>query len=152
MGQQQLLLIILGALIVGVAVVVGSTMFQDNALEQNRSKLIADLTTLGSKAQHFYAKPTAWGGGAHSFAAGGDGGHGLTATPGGLSFLASTPFTSSPAHGGQNVNGDYSIAVAGTSTQVILQGVGTTALADGVTYPTYQLTVEPNKLTLNKVN
>ncbi len=42
MGQQQLLLIILGVIIVGIAVAVGITMFQDNAVDQNRSAVIAD--------------------------------------------------------------------------------------------------------------
>jgi len=50
MGQQQLLLIILGVIIVGIAVAVGITMFQDNAVDQNRSAVIADLTTLSAKA------------------------------------------------------------------------------------------------------
>ena len=48
MGQQQLLLIILGVIIVGIAVAVGITMFQDNAVDQNRSAVIADLTTLSA--------------------------------------------------------------------------------------------------------
>ena len=38
MGQQQLLLIILGVIIVGIAVAVGITMFQDNAVDQNRKR------------------------------------------------------------------------------------------------------------------
>ncbi len=53
MGQQQLLLIILGVIIVGIAVAVGITMFQDNAVDQNRSAVIADLTTLAAKAQRY---------------------------------------------------------------------------------------------------
>jgi Tfp pilus assembly protein PilN len=52
MGQQQLLLIILGVIIVGIAVAVGITMFQDNAVDQNRSAVIADLTTLAAKASN----------------------------------------------------------------------------------------------------
>ena len=77
MGQQQLLLIILGVIIVGIAVAVGITMFQDNAVDQNRSAVIADLTTLAAKGQQYYAKPTTLGGGGNSFA-------GLTADAPGL--------------------------------------------------------------------
>jgi Tfp pilus assembly protein PilE len=52
----------LGVIIVGIAVAVGITMFQDNAVDQNRSAVIADLTTLSAKAQQYYAKPTTLGG------------------------------------------------------------------------------------------
>ena len=51
MGQQQQILIILGVIIVGIAVAIGITIFQDNAVEQNRSSVIADLSTLAAKAQ-----------------------------------------------------------------------------------------------------
>ena len=61
MGQQQLLLIILGVIIVGIAVAVGITMFQDNAVDQNRSAVIADLTTLAAKAQQYYEADHTWG-------------------------------------------------------------------------------------------
>ena len=81
MGQQQLLLIILGVIIVGIAVAVGITMFQDNAVDQNRSAVIADLTTLSAKAQQYYAKPTTLGGGGNSFV-------GLTADAAALALLA----------------------------------------------------------------
>src|SRR5271157_2891291 len=126
MGQQQLLLIILGVIIVGIAVAVGITMFQDNAVDQNRSAVIADLTTLAAKSQQFYAKPVSLGGGGNQFV-------GLTADATGLALLASTSFTT-------NANGTYSIKTAGTATYVILHGIGTTALSDG-TYPSYDLSV-----------
>jgi hypothetical protein len=99
MGQQQLLLIILGVIIVGIAVSVGITMFQDNALDQNRSSVIADLTTLAAKAQQYFAKPVSMGGGGNSFV-------GLTADATGLGILASTTFTDNP-------NGTYTIKTAG---------------------------------------
>jgi len=137
MGQQQLLLIILGVIIVGIAVAVGITMFQDNAVDQNRSAVIADLTTLAAKAQQFYAKPTTLGGGGNSFV-------GLTADATGLALLASTAFTS-------NANGDYTIKTAGTATQVVLHGVGKTALSDG-TFPTYDMTVTSSSQTPSKIN
>jgi hypothetical protein len=40
MGQQQLLLIILGVIVVGIAVAVGITMFQDNAVSANRDAVV----------------------------------------------------------------------------------------------------------------
>jgi Tfp pilus assembly protein PilE len=126
MGQQQLLLIILGVIIVGIAVAVGITMFQDNAVDQNRSAVIADLTTLAAKAQQYYAKPTTLGGGGNSFV-------GLTADATGLALLASTAFTN-------NANGTYTISTAGAAGYVVLQGVGKTALSDD-SYCTYTMSV-----------
>ena len=137
MGQQQLLLIILGVIIVGIAVAVGITMFQDNAVDQNRSAVIADLTTLSAKAQQYYAKPTTLGGGGNSFV-------GLTADAPGLALLASTAFTN-------NANGLYSIKTAGTATTVILEGVGKTALSDG-SFCTYDMAVTSSSQTPTKVN
>ncbi|MDA3860604.1 MAG: hypothetical protein PF445_05210 [Melioribacteraceae bacterium] len=67
MGQQQLLLIVLGVIIVGIAVVVGINVFTASSLEANKSALVADLQTIGSMAQQYYRKPTAMGGGGNSF-------------------------------------------------------------------------------------
>ena len=137
MGQQQLLLIILGVIIVGIAVAVGITMFQDNAVDQNRSAVISDLTTLAAKAQQYYAKPISLGGGGNLFT-------GLTADATGLGLLASTAFTN-------NANGTYTIKTAGNGTSVVLHGVGKTALSDG-TFPTYDMTVTSQSQTPTKIN
>jgi hypothetical protein len=137
MGQQQLLLIILGVIIVGIAVAVGITMFQDNAVDQNRSAVIADLTTLSAKAQQYYAKPVSLGGGGTSFV-------GLTADAAGVGILASPAFT-------DNANGTYSVKTAGTLTTVVLHGVGKTALSDG-TFPTYDMTTTAQTQVPSKVN
>ena len=45
MGQQQLLLIILGVIVVGIAVAVGITMFSDSAVNANRDAMVNDLVT-----------------------------------------------------------------------------------------------------------
>ena len=68
MGQQQLLLIILGVIVVGIAVAVGITMFQDNAVSANRDAVTNDLVNLAARAQQYYRRPTALGGGQGSFA------------------------------------------------------------------------------------
>jgi Tfp pilus assembly protein PilE len=67
MGQQQLLLIVLGVIIVGIAVVVGINLFTANAVSSNRDGVVADLTNLAATAQQFYRKPTAMGGGGYTF-------------------------------------------------------------------------------------
>jgi Tfp pilus assembly protein PilE len=67
MGQQQLLLIVLGVIVVGIAVVVGINLFTANAVSANRDGVVADLTNLAATAQQFYRKPTAMGGGGYTF-------------------------------------------------------------------------------------
>jgi Tfp pilus assembly protein PilE len=67
MGQQQLLLIVLGVIIVGIAVVVGINVFTASASSSNRDAITADLTNLAAMAQQYYRKPLALGGGGNSF-------------------------------------------------------------------------------------
>jgi Tfp pilus assembly protein PilE len=67
MGQQQLLLIILGVIIVGIAVAVGITMFKTNAVAANRDALVNDLTNMAARAQQYYRRPTSLGGGNQKF-------------------------------------------------------------------------------------
>jgi len=117
MGQQQLLLIILGVIVVGIAVAVGITMFKDNAVSSNRDAVTNDLVNLAARAQQYYRRPTALGGGQGTFS-------GLTADAAGLKKLTSMP-------NGTNANGSYTIMTAGTSTQVVLQGLGVEIGNDG---------------------
>lgn len=109
MGQQQLLLIILGVIVVGIAVAVGITMFTDNAVNANRDAVTNDLVNLAARAQQYYRRPTALGGGGNKFT-------GLTADAAGLTKLTNRA---------SNANGTYSITSAGTATGVTIQGVGT---------------------------
>lgn len=67
MGQQQLLLILLGILIVGVAIFVGINLFRANAIESKRANITNELVNLASLAQQYFMKPKALGGGARSF-------------------------------------------------------------------------------------
>jgi lipopolysaccharide export LptBFGC system permease protein LptF len=67
MGQQQLLLVVLGIIIVGVAIVVGINVFTASAAEAKRDNIINDLIHLASEAQKYYKTPTAMGGGSQKF-------------------------------------------------------------------------------------
>lgn len=67
MGQQQLLLIVLGVIIVGIAIVVGITLFRANAVEAKRNNVLNELVNLAAMAQQHYQKPTALGGGSRTF-------------------------------------------------------------------------------------
>ncbi len=117
MGQQQLLLIILGVIVVGIAVAVGITMFSDNAVSANRDAVSNDLVNLAARAQQYYRRPKALGGGGNSF-------EGLTANSTGLAKLTNMAQ-------GKNANGTYSITADGTVNQVIIQGQGTETVGGG---------------------
>ncbi len=67
MGTQQLLLIVLGVVIVGIAIAVGITMFKSSAESSNRDQVVSDLENLGSKAQQYYRKPLSFAGGSYDF-------------------------------------------------------------------------------------
>ncbi len=116
MGQQQLLLIVLSVIIVGIAVVVGIQMFGASAASSNQEAVINDLTNLAAKAQQYFVKPTSMGGGGNSFV--------------GIAMQDMAPVGSS-ATSWSTENGAYTISTAGTATAVSLQGVGTYQDKDG---------------------
>ncbi len=107
MGQQQLLLIVLGVIVVGIAVVVGINLFNANAVSSNRDGVISDLNNLGAMAQQFYEKPVAMGGGGNAF----DNSNGAAA---GWTIPSTLDTTA---------NGTYSATV--TATKVTIVGKGT---------------------------
>jgi len=112
-GQQQLLLIILSVIVVGIAVTLGIQMFSDSSIDANRDEITNDLNNLASRAHQYYRRPSYLNGGGNSFA-------GLTADASGIAKLTNAP---------KNDNGVYSIASAGagsgTSASVEILGVGT---------------------------
>jgi hypothetical protein len=67
MGQQQLLLIVLGVIIVGIAIVLGIAMFRQNSIDQKRDMLINEGITVANNALEYFRKPTTYGGGQNSF-------------------------------------------------------------------------------------
>ena len=101
MGLQQLLLIILGVILLGIAIVVGINLFTAHAVSSNRDAVITDLSNLASTAHEYWGKSSLLNGGGGSFA--------NFTIPSGLSA---------------NANGTYSISTAGTATTIVLQGVG----------------------------
>ncbi|KQC07597.1 MAG: hypothetical protein APR54_00780 [Candidatus Cloacimonas sp. SDB] len=62
MGTQQILLIVLSVIIVGIAVAVGITMFNQQAFNSNRNACVSDLNMFASQAQAFFKTPTSHGG------------------------------------------------------------------------------------------
>lgn len=136
MGQQQLLLIILGTIIVGIAVAVGIAMFDDSSITNNRDAVQNDPAALSVYAREYYNKPANMGGGGHSFV-------GLTADSIGQLKIASPGSWDNP-------NGIYTISTAGDASIVILTGVGKVRLSNG-TYPTYNCRVRARKILMQQV-
>ncbi len=67
MGQQQLMFVLLGVIIVGIAIAAGLTIFSGGATEATRNVIIVDLGYFAQKAREYYWKPTSLGGGNKSF-------------------------------------------------------------------------------------
>ncbi|MEX0890359.1 MAG: hypothetical protein WD315_03295 [Balneolaceae bacterium] len=67
MGQQQLLLVILVTIIVGIATVVAINTFGAAADSATVDAVRQDLATIGASAQGFYMKPAMLGGGGRTF-------------------------------------------------------------------------------------
>jgi hypothetical protein len=126
MGQQQLLLIVLGVIVVGIAVVVGINLFNANAEESAKDGIVSDCTNLGAMAQQHYKKPGSMGGGANTFD--GSGTNGVTwAIPTSLVNTA---------------NGSYAATIAAQSVDI----VGTPLSGTGYGW-TVQTTVTPTAIT-----
>lgn len=113
MGQQQLLLIVLGVIIVGIAVVVGINTFSASSSQANTDALIADLSTIAANAQQFYRKPQAMGGGGNSFNANNN--YAIPTT------LQQTANMSAPV---ALTLGDQSITLVATGTEEGTKGAG----------------------------
>ena len=131
MQQQQLYLLALIFVVVGLAVAAGIGMFSDNSIGANRDAVCHDLVNLALRAHEFYRRPLQQNGGGGSFV-------GITADPDGLGKITNLS-------GGKNPNGIYSIHSAGTVTNLVIQGIGNEVLPDGnhVTMRIFVSTVGP---------
>ena len=119
MGQQQLLLLVLGIVIVGLAVVVGIQAFGENQKKANADALVNDAIRIASDAQAWKLKPEAFGGGANGDP---DDFSGFTLEKVGYT-VASGVYT--------NLNGTFTITASTTS--LIIAAVSDATLANTVT-------------------
>ena len=119
MGQQQLLLLVLGIVIVGLAVVVGIQAFGENQKKANADAMVNDGVRIASDAQAWALKPTAFGGGNGDF-------HKGAATTGALVSLTdlgyASPYTNLNAQGTATSAG-YGIAASGAG--ILITGINT---------------------------
>src|SRR5713101_4559581 len=67
MGQQQLLLLILGAIIVAIMIFVGMTMFDAHATQSNKDGVTSSLQNIAADAYQYKLRPKAYGGGNPSY-------------------------------------------------------------------------------------
>ncbi|NNG26267.1 MAG: hypothetical protein HKM87_01965 [Ignavibacteriaceae bacterium] len=67
MGQQQLLLVVLGLIIVSIAIGLSNQLFDAQAEDSNKDSIASELVNLGTLAQQFFNKPTEMGGGNQSY-------------------------------------------------------------------------------------
>lgn len=110
MGQQQLLLLVLGIVIVGLAVVVGIQAFSENQKKANADALVNDAIRIASDAQAWMLKPTAFGGGGNSCAA--------TCDWTGADF-AQLGYATGSTGGYSNLNGEFTISASGATLTIV---------------------------------
>jgi Tfp pilus assembly protein PilE len=136
MGQQQLLLVILVTIIVGIATVVAINTFSTSADQANQDAVRQDLANIAASAQAWFIRPTMLEGGNNSFA---------TVSFATMNFNAQTR----SANGliAINQNGRYTITVreAGTFTVV---GIPRSNTATNTNRVDITAVVTPNNLAL----
>ena len=142
MAQQQLLLLVLGIVVVGLAVVIGITMFDTNLTKSQADALVSDALRIASDAQAWATKPVqaGGGGGPDALASLGMDGFARLGFPTGVlgayinpngTFLLSTmhPCSSEPVIPSEKVPLIYIIAVSEVPGGGEPIGVGFTAVA-----------------------
>jgi len=99
MGQQQLLLIILGVIIVGIAIAVGISQFGAHSTQANKDGVTSSLVNIAANAYQYKIRPTTMGGGGGQYT--------------GYSI---------PTKMASDDNGVYTIQTAGTATTIVFRG------------------------------
>ena len=107
MGQQQLLLVILVTIIVGIATVVAINTFGTAADQANVDAVTQDLASIAASAQGYYMRPEMLGGGGRSF-------EGISFNK--FSFAGNVDSDTE----GSNENGVYTISNEGENSFAIL--------------------------------
>ncbi len=109
MGQQQLLLVVLGILIVGIAIAAALGLFGAEEVEQNKEAMRHDILNISIYAKRYYLRPVTMGGGSRSF----------------VGFTIPTKLLST-------ANGSYSVSAA-TKTDVTFVGISASHPANTIT-------------------
>lgn len=67
MGTQQLFLLVVAMIVVGVAITLASQLFESNSEYSTQDGIVSESFNLGTLAQQYYNKPRELGGGSKSF-------------------------------------------------------------------------------------
>ncbi|RKY99263.1 MAG: hypothetical protein DRQ13_02610 [Ignavibacteriae bacterium] len=132
MGQQQLHLLVLGIILVGLAVIIGLGNFQNIGVQSNRDAVILDLNHIASFAQAYYKKAEPNAGGGNNFI-----GYNI------------------PPQLNANDNGTYNV-ISTTPKKITIEGIGVEkdsnpGCSQGSNI-TYHIIVEPNQTILQKIH
>jgi len=130
MGQQQLLLLVLGIVIVGLAVVVGIQAFGENQKKANSDAMVNDGVRIASDAQAWRLKPAAFGGGASN----------ATATPFTGLTLAALGYSVNTAGVYTNLNGLWALSGTPGASFVVI-GCSANTYGTGPNYNRVSITV-----------
>ena len=104
MGQQQLILVLLGIMIIGVGIAAGLGLFSSNNVNNNKMTLIHDLNSLAAHAKKYQVRPASMGGGNGSYtgftipaglSANANGSYTATVSPTSITFVAVSSIDSS---------------------------------------------------------
>jgi hypothetical protein len=99
MGQQQLLLIILGVIVVGIAIAVGISQFSAHSIQANKDGVTSSLINLAANTYQYRIRPTTIGGGSYSY----------------VNYLM-------PSKMAFDNNGSYAVSGSPSRTQIVLTG------------------------------
>jgi hypothetical protein len=67
MGTQQILLVVVGLIVVGIAIAVGIAMFGASSVSTNKDSLVNDISNIAAHAKQYRTKLRAMGGGGGSY-------------------------------------------------------------------------------------
>ena len=127
MGTNQLLFILLGAILIAIAIAVGVQITSASTEQSNRDQIVLDLNNFAIGAQVYYKKTANLGGGRGSY----------------LGW-------SIPAAQNKNENGSYTTNVK--SQRVVITGTGIQLGKNGKTKIKIQATVTPAGITIKTNN
>jgi len=115
MGTQQILLIVLSVIIVGVAIAVGISMFNSQAYNSNKTAIASDAQSFATQVVQYYKTPASQGGGSNTLPTADDTG---AATLGGYMGWGGASTT--------NENGTFTVAITttGASGVATITGLG----------------------------
>jgi len=127
LGQQQLLMIVLAIIIVGIAIAVSMELFRANAIDSKRDILIDETSYLGTMAIQYFKKPKELGGGGKSF----------------MGWTIPPPMI-------QTYNGNFMTASV-SSSEVVITGTGTEVVTgtDSIKVQTTVTAEEINSIVIN---